>query len=81
MVQINKETANIGEYKVDNNANVANFVHLQKTRSVWRIEAKGVEVKSTGKSIKPARIILADLKLRLKRLFSDLILIAWYRWL
>ena len=32
LVQIKKKTAYIWEYKVDNNANIANFVCLWKTR-------------------------------------------------
>ena len=32
MLQIKKETANIWEYKVGNNANIANFVYLWKTQ-------------------------------------------------
>ena len=32
MLQIKKETVNIWEYTVDNNANIANFVRLWKNR-------------------------------------------------
>ena len=32
MLQVKKETVNIWECKVDNNANITNFVHLWKTR-------------------------------------------------
>ena len=35
MVQINKETANIWEYKVGNNANIANIVYPNETTQVW----------------------------------------------
>ena len=34
MLQIKKETANIWEYKDGNNANIANFVRLWKTRKL-----------------------------------------------
>ena len=39
MLQIKKETANIWEYKVGNNANIANFVRLWKTRLVHKVSA------------------------------------------
>ena len=35
MLQIKKETANIWEYKVGNNNNITNFVHLSKAR-MWK---------------------------------------------
>ena len=36
MLQIKEDTAKIWEYKIDNNANIANFVHLWKTRKKVR---------------------------------------------
>ena len=32
ILQIKKETGDLSQYKVGNNANTANFVHLWKTR-------------------------------------------------
>ena len=45
MLQIKKEIANIWEYKVGNNANIANFVHLRKTRMEHslRVKCSGIE--------------------------------------
>ena len=53
MLQMKKEIVNIWEYKVDNNANIANFVSLWKTRlsrsAVWNTDFKSK--KSTFGSI------------------------------
>ena len=38
VLQIKKETANLSQYKVDNNVNIANFVHLWKTRMRHTVE-------------------------------------------
>ena len=45
MLQIKKRTANLWEYKVVNNANIANFVRLWKPESLYRIHGC-VQVKS-----------------------------------